>query len=121
MVPTSRLVVDCHGTDVLGLADPPTACRHERSHLGLRGFVLCRMRVCRAMRTEACVCGGLIHAYGDVARAVAEHNLTLSHLVWRHCSGIDDPRRRWPTADDKPVDMRQGDVSASADGVEGIA
>ena len=72
------------------------------------------------MRTEACVCGGLIRAeYRHEARAVAEHNLTLSHLVWRHCARIDDPRRHWPTADDEPVDMRQGDIGASAGGVEG--
>jgi hypothetical protein len=91
------------------------------------------------MRVEPCSCGGAIAAASlDVcAPAVSAHNGTMSHRLWR-MAAVDtrwihpdllaerlprgtyiDPRRHWPTADDKPVDGVQGDIGASTDGVEG--
>jgi hypothetical protein len=83
-------------------------------------------------RTEQCACGGYIRAesLATSRQAVAIHNLTLPHLTWRLAQGIhtpslggpDDPRRRWPTADDTDsCDVVQGEVGASTGGVEGAA
>ena len=37
------------------------------------------------MRTEPCVCGGLItvRAYDHVDVAVRRHNMSVSHVLWR--------------------------------------
>lgn len=85
------------------------------------------------VRREQCACGAMIRAesLSTARQQVAVHNLTLPHLRWRLAQGIvtpglggapsDDPRRHWPTADDDSVDLNQGDLGASTDGVEGAA
>lgn len=43
------------------------------------------------MRTEPCVCGGFITAptERDAPRAVAEHNASTLHRIWRTLEGIE--------------------------------
>lgn len=83
-------------------------------------------------RSEVCVCRGEpIVAEDEYGLAVCHHNGTPVHQAWRRYREAGDsyaialldydPRRHWPTADDEPVDSVQGDVGASADGVEGAA
>lgn len=94
--------------------------------------------------TADCVCGGIISARSEVMVPVAvlAHNRSLLHRTWRLLRSAEwatnpawvnpavlaerlptgtylDPRRCWPTADDEPVDLIQGDVGASADDAEG--
>jgi hypothetical protein len=92
-------------------------------------------------RVEACLCGGAIAApsLAMSAPAVAAHNGTMAHRLWR-MAAVDtrwihpdllaerlpagtyhDPRCQRPTADDQPVDaVREGDIGASANGIEGL-
>jgi hypothetical protein len=51
------------------------------------------------VRTEACVCGGTISAQpGLEPEAVAQHNMSLTHVVWRSV-------REGPTALDLTRDV----------------
>ena len=58
------------------------------------------------MRTEPCMCGGILVARPeDVAAVVETHNRSLLHLEWRY---RHDPPRHRPTADETPVDLCRG-------------
>jgi hypothetical protein len=63
------------------------------------------------MRTEACVCGGVIMAPdGCAADEVREHNESLTHQIWRRS-------REEPTAYQEPRDLSECSDRASAPSV----
>jgi hypothetical protein len=61
------------------------------------------------MRSERCVCGGYILARSlrEAASAVARHNLSLTHVVWRY-------NREGPTARVTVCDVSGPSARASA-------
>ena len=67
-----------------------------------------------SVRSEICLCGGLITApsLDESAPYIEAHNASLLHRVWRWCNDYRVPRR--PTAGETPVDFVQGDTGASA-------
>lgn len=48
----------------------------------------CRAMPCVCIRERPCACGGVIVALGYVAEAVATHNKTVRHAVWREGLGL---------------------------------